>query len=852
MKLTCPDPAPPATPTTSNGSLTLVAIALGSLTTACGWTDADPAEIAFGPIEAGAAEGTLDLPIGTPMGGFSSRSNLLGGESRPDNRRGPYHVGFVPSAGAQTRPGVKALWLHNGADDLLILKADLIYSNDHYVADVTRALEAQTGRDLRGRVVISASHSHQSYGPFSDQFHFYLGGDRFNPEIYARLVERTVDIALDAYASLQPAKIGSGWERDWDPEDRVYRDRRRDNDDLHVWDDAEPGAGKDPYLHVLRVDDADDTPIALVFTFGIHGTAVGADSPMLSTEVTGHLENAVQNAFDHPIVAMHLQGAGGDASPAGRGARFARLEHVGDAGAPGILRLWEATPTSDTPLALEAVSRHVPQHHSQIRVTRGGTVDWRYAPLTDNPAPDDEIYDEDGRILSPIDEFNAPFGAVFCGSDAPLIPAGNIGSQVFPYSACMDAELVSRILYALFQLEEGEIPLPLPESLKAGTTATSLHPIRTLRPDGTVEEDDLYTGFFPGEPTAMYAEQFRRRARAELDRDLALTVGYAQDHEGYLLIPEDWLLGGYEPNINLWGPLQAEHIMEGLLDASAQHLGNGVRTPDAVGSAFSPTTYPSRPLPELRPDHTPTAGTRLAAPPEPTLWTPDAMPIDLNVPESLRRVQGMIQVAWDGGDAMVDLPVVSLLREVDGAWIPATTRSGRPVTDSLPDMLMTWTPDPLFPATADQTHRWWVVWQAVDHITDRAGLPLGRYRLRVQGQRYVGDEPTWPWTTEPYGFDTQPFEVTPAELTVVGAEDGVWVSLRGPTHGFRMIHPDGDADGDNPVEGPLTVWVDGEIVQPESVVQHGKRTFVRIDAPADAVYTVADRHGNEGSTGEAE
>ena len=34
-------------------------------------------------------------------------------------------------------------------------------------------------------------------------------------------------------------------------------------------------------------------------------------------------------------------------------------------------------------------------------------------------------------------------------------------------------------------------------------------------------------------------------------------VGYAQDHEGYLLLAEDWLVGGGdEPGINVWGPLQ--------------------------------------------------------------------------------------------------------------------------------------------------------------------------------------------------------------------------------------------------------------------------------------------------------
>jgi hypothetical protein len=44
-----------------------------------------PLVVAGVPI-AGAAEGTIDLPVGTPMGGFSGRAVYLGSDSKPDNR----------------------------------------------------------------------------------------------------------------------------------------------------------------------------------------------------------------------------------------------------------------------------------------------------------------------------------------------------------------------------------------------------------------------------------------------------------------------------------------------------------------------------------------------------------------------------------------------------------------------------------------------------------------------------------------------------------------------------------------------------------------------------------------------
>ena len=52
-----------------------------------------------GPPQAGAAEATLDLPMGAPLGGYSSRCNYLGGDSKVDNRASAYTHAFMRSAG---------------------------------------------------------------------------------------------------------------------------------------------------------------------------------------------------------------------------------------------------------------------------------------------------------------------------------------------------------------------------------------------------------------------------------------------------------------------------------------------------------------------------------------------------------------------------------------------------------------------------------------------------------------------------------------------------------------------------------------------------------------------------------
>jgi neutral ceramidase len=811
----------------------------------------EPIPVRPGAPIAGAAEGTIDLPVGTPMGGFSARTIYLGGNGKPDNRDSAYSTGFVESAGIQTRPKVKTLWLENGDIHLVIIKVDLIYSFDELVAEVARQLEDRTGEELEGRVVITANHSHNAYGPFSDQLHFYLGGDKYNEEIFQRLTLEIVDVAEEAYQTRQEASLGTSWTKNWDPDNRVYRDRREDNNELVVWEDDPNANGKDPWLHMLRVDTISGEPIAVVPTFGIHGTLMGESSPMLSSDAPGHIETLLEESFPPGTVVMHMQGGAGDASPAGNDDGYARLESVGEQATAALYEAWSNIETSSEPISLETASRHIWQTHDQIRVQREKQGDLYYTPIAESTWGDGEIYDENGAILTPIDEFIAPYGAAFCGSETPLIAAGNIGSDVYPYSTCMDVELVSAILEGIFVLPVDSVPLPLTESMKAGTTAALIGPLPTRQPDGTVTQEDLLVGFFPGEPTAMFTEQWRRRVQNELGFARPLLVGYAQDHEGYLMIPEDWLLGGYEPNINLWGPLQAEHIMEGVLRYSGELLGNGSHDDEDPISYFTPTEYEDKPLPTIKPDPTPDAGQWLSEVPEGT-YLPRGMQPNLAPPESLRRAQDLIQIAWIGGDPMVDLPQVSLERLVDDVWTPVTSRSGRPITDAMHDILLTHTPAPLYPVDVEQTHTWWATWQPVGHVFERASLPLGTYRMVVDGQHWVGSESTWPWTTEDYRLESEPFELLPAELSISSTETGVEAWIQAPERGFRMIHPSGRSNGANPLIGPLTVeWgVDSttldslEIEAPESA-QH--KTPIDVDYSSATWIRVTDAAGNQGT-----
>ena len=831
-------------------------------------TGTEPLVVA--PLEAGAplvaaAEGDLKLPIGTPLGGYTARCKCLFGFSYQDERDSMYANGFVPSTGVQTYPGIKVIWIANGDDHLVLTKTDSIYSFDGLVTAITERLELATGEPLKGRVIHTANHSHSSFGTFSDQPTFYLGSDTLVRENFDRMADQIADVALEAYGELEPGRIGVGWGLDWDPNDEVYRDRRGENNDLHVWPDAEPGMGKDPHLGLIRVDDAAGQPLAMVVNFGMHGIIGSESSPLVSTDSGGHLETYLEESFDHEVVVMFAQGSGGDASPAGRGDDFAKMESIGAIGTDKVRQFFDQTPTSADPVFLETVSRHIPVVHDEIEVTRNGTVDWRYAPYDPDRIPDDRVYDADGQISSPIDEFNTENGGLFCGEGSlSSLLGSDFGTEAPEYETCMDpAELVELVLDT-FSLEEEDFPLPLPESQKAGTTLTRLGPVPTLRPDGVVVSEDLLVGFFPGEATAMYGEQWRRRVRDELGDHQAMMISYAQDHEGYLLIPEDWLLGGYEPDITVWGPLAAEHTMEGVLQAGKEVLSTTLREDPDPDGIYTPTVYPDRPLETYTPDPTPTAGTRITAPPaggDDRLWTwyhrnGEVPAEELAIPSEVPRVQGVVQLAWEGGDPSVDNPTVVIERQTDDGWEPLRSRSGRLITEADHDMLLGYTPHPLAPWTGVQTHRWWVSWQAVGHVHRKLDLPLGTYRLRATGVRYSGGESQWPFTTEAYEVLSDSFELVPAVLDVAESATGLSLSMPAPALGFRLIDLDGtyadndDWDGDNPVRSEVQVTViDAAGVETTASLTPtpvGARSEVDVDLSSAERVVVTDAYGNEG------
>lgn len=725
--------------------------------------------VTTGTIRAGVGETRLDAPVGTGLGAFTARG--LGG-STVDDRFMEIAGSWAPSVGIHTAPKAKALAITAGDETVVLIDLDIGDAYDGMTVDIEDAL----GPEFHGKVVVQISHSHSGWGQFTADYALQVGFGVFRRTVYDRIVARAVAAARQALDSREDVKLGIGHDGDFDPMNRVSRDRRGVNNDLPR------GNRKDTDLFVIRVDRLDDTPLALIPIFGVHGTVNGEDNPLASTDALGAIERALEESFDDEVLVMHLQGSGGDVSPAGDAGfdcsggywcQYAVAEQVGINAREEILALWTATAASMiTETKMEMLTRVVPLGPNWETFTiRDGALS--YSPWDGRTRCDGVIYDGTGAIASPIDEFNAPYGAALCGDPnmGALTSRGKLpGADMLPmYKSCVQIEEAAPVLGTVLDLPPFETPV-------CAQTRTMVSALRIA--------DYLFTTI-PGEPTQLLADVVRNGSPYPGDHTVVL--GYAQSSVGYLLTPEDWLLGGYEPNITFWGPLEGEYIAERLIEVAALAVTDEREDGAAGGTNHWPTPTAADDLPPA--DPAPLAGTVPATVPASVYWRQAAGETLASAqPEATIPRLYVARFVFIGEDPMSGTPLISIEREsatTPGTFETLRRRSGRPVHDE--DVLIMHTPDPLVRVGTDpRTHYWVAEWQAVvptgdatlPAVSDRAGLPRGRYRFHVEGTGYT--------------LESAPFEVLQSTLTGGVTRTGTTASVTGLGYpaaykGWRMI-----------------------------------------------------------------
>lgn len=297
---------------------------------------------------AGAASVTIELPDDTPLGGyggFPRRAwipDLLG--NTPDT------FWFRPSTGVHDPIKVRALVLEAGGVRLLWLAVDLVGMDATLVADLRRRLD-QLG--LRyAAVVAAASHTHSGPGAFAKSNLFgFVALDREAPRVRGRIYAAMEAAARQAERRKRPASVGTG------------------RGEVTGITDSRVRGPLDHDLGVLKVMGRDGRPVAMVWNYAIHGTALGRDNLKLSGDVMGDAGARIEEQLGVP--ALFVNGAVGDASPRRRG--WDGVASGGKALAAAALALWPRVAADpDQRLDAVAVTAALPAPAVELRNCLGG------------------------------------------------------------------------------------------------------------------------------------------------------------------------------------------------------------------------------------------------------------------------------------------------------------------------------------------------------------------------------------------------------------------------------------------------------------------------------------------------
>lgn len=704
----------------------------------CNYTPMTPTAHAGGTVtsaalQAGAAENIIDVPVGTALGGYTDRAGFLGASGVVDTRKIKISGTFNPSIGVSTAPRVKAIALTAGDETVVLIHADLIYVYEGMVFD----LEQRLGAEFAGKVIITSSHSHSAWSQHYFGGPLQLGSGIFRQLVYNRFLDAFEQTAKEALAARRDAQIGFAFDGNFDPTDQVNHDRRTENDAL-------PGGNvKDNHFYLMRIDGTDGTPIAISTIFGEHGTLNDGDNPIASADAPGALERVLAERFSSKVVVMHLQSAAGDNSPTGHGSidcnvkpgkpsdpcfAWTSEEGHGRAAADMLLGYWQqAGANMQHMVELEMVSRSIEVGPKpETFAIRDGAL--AYAPFDSTKTPDGKIYDDSGALISPIDEFNAPVGAALCQEANAMFPAAQIEGDegLLPYGSCLRLDAAAEILGPIFQTDFG---------------VDETHPVceETRTTISALRINDYVFGTMPGELTVMLATYLRTKSPVAADHTVLL--GYSQGHLGYLLRPEDWMMGGYEPSISFWGPLAAEHVGEKLIE-----LMGLVMTPEREDGTTAGTDRLAVPVVTDGldiDDPAPDAGTVPATVP-PETWARTGTPAQAQPAPTISRVSGLASFVFYGDDPQVQTPRVTLQYRDGQTWSDVLRKSGRVVEDQ--ELVKAYTPSPL-QRSGPQHHLWVVEWQAVpwvgspdgDTLADRGKVKLGDYRFHVAGKGWTLD-----------------------------------------------------------------------------------------------------------------
>ena len=290
-----------------------------------------------GTLLAGAAAVEIPLTGGAPLAGYSATQRrvisaatvvltaaALAGHCI-DPTPGNAAVFFHPALGKLDPIRARALILANGGHKLAFVKLDTVGTSRKLRDDIFA--HASTLGIAYEDLVVVATHTHSGPGAVANKPLWEVAGtDCFSDLIYQQVLQGAKDALTQAHATLQPAALGIGT-----TSESLASENRSGRPGIY-----------DSELGVLKVTTTSGTPIAALFNFAVHGTALGPANLFFSADCMGAMEKVVETGLPG-AVAIFTNGAEGDVAPAHKDAAGMVVEGTLVGG--DVVTLWPTIPT---------------------------------------------------------------------------------------------------------------------------------------------------------------------------------------------------------------------------------------------------------------------------------------------------------------------------------------------------------------------------------------------------------------------------------------------------------------------------------------------------------------------------
>jgi hypothetical protein len=201
--------------------------------------------------------------------------------------------------------------LDDGHTQFFLISSDLCLFAPSVYDEMTAQLKRETGIEpLQVWWTVTHTHAAPEVGPHG--LAKLMMPERYNhepDEEYTAWVEKAaVDGIKQARAKLAPARlaVGTGFSA-------ANINRRARDVDGHISLGLNPDGPTDRQIGIIRLEHPDGTPIALIASYSMHGTALGEENTLISGDAPGTVAAYVEEKLGAPM--LFINGAAGNMAP---------------------------------------------------------------------------------------------------------------------------------------------------------------------------------------------------------------------------------------------------------------------------------------------------------------------------------------------------------------------------------------------------------------------------------------------------------------------------------------------------------------------------------------------------------